>query len=81
MLGWADKAGFDGTVHRLERLWRSTPDDELSAIEKRTWPAIRELDEQAVDEVTAPAVRALRALPATDHVRRAVAEMIVFRPR
>ena len=81
VLGWADEAGFDGTVHQLERRWCSTPDAELSAIEKRTWPAMRELDEEAVDEVTAPAVRALRALPATDHARRAVAEMIVFRQR
>ena len=81
VLGWAGQAGFDGDVHQLERRWNSTPDEELVAIEKRTWPAMRELDEEAIDEVTAPAVRALRALPATDHPRRAVAEMIVFRLR
>jgi hypothetical protein len=37
------------------------------------------LDEDAVEEVTRPATEALRALPATDGVRRATAEMIVFR--
>ena len=78
VLGWARQAGFTGTVHQLQRQWRSSPDDELAAIAKRAWPALRQLDEDAVDAVTGPAVHALRALPATDHLRRATAEMIVL---
>ena len=79
VLGWAGQAGFAGTVHQLERQWRSSPADELAAIAKRAWPALRQLDEDAIEEVTGPAVEALRALPATEQLRQATAEMIVFR--
>ncbi|HXQ75377.1 MAG TPA: class I SAM-dependent methyltransferase [Acidimicrobiales bacterium] len=79
VLAWAGAAGFTGHVHQLERRWRSSPTEELTAIASRAWPALRELDEEAVEEVTRPAVEALRALPSTDADRRATAEMIVFR--
>jgi hypothetical protein len=75
---WAAAAGFTGDVYELSRQWRSSPVDELKAIAYRTWPAMRELDEVAVDEVTRPAIEALQALPATEDVRRATAEMIVL---
>jgi hypothetical protein len=78
VLDWAGEAGFIGTVHRLERRWVSSPQDELAAIAYRTWPAMWELDEAAIEEATRPAVEALRDLPQTDAVRRAVAEMVVF---
>ncbi|MFP3907416.1 MAG: class I SAM-dependent methyltransferase [Acidimicrobiales bacterium] len=78
VLAWGGDVGFVGTVHQLEREWRSTPAQEIAAIAHRTWPAMRELDDTAVEEVTRPAVEALRALPATDCIRRATAEMIVF---
>ncbi len=78
VLVWGGNAGFAGAVHRLERQWHASPDHELAAIANRTWPALRELDEDAVEEVTRPAIEALRALPPTDSVRRATAEMIVF---
>lgn len=81
VLEWAGDAGFTGRLHRLERRWRASPRQELSAIEQRMWPALRELDEDGVEEVTRPAIEALRALPATDVVRRATAEMVVLEGR
>jgi ubiquinone/menaquinone biosynthesis C-methylase UbiE len=77
-LAWAATAGLTGTVHALERQWLSSPDQELLAIEHRQWPALRQLDEAAIEDVTRPAVEALRALPPTEMVRRATAELIVF---
>jgi ubiquinone/menaquinone biosynthesis C-methylase UbiE len=78
VLGWAGSAGFVGTVHELQRQWRSAPAYELAAIAHRSWPALRELDDAAIDEVTRPAVEALRSLPDTDHLRRTVSDLIVF---
>jgi ubiquinone/menaquinone biosynthesis C-methylase UbiE len=78
VLAWAGEAGFEGTIHELEREWHSSPADELRAIAYRQWPAMRELDETAIEEVTRPAVEALRALPATDRLRRATSEMVVL---
>jgi ubiquinone/menaquinone biosynthesis C-methylase UbiE len=77
-LEWAATAGFQGRVHEVERRWRSNPAQELTAIARRQWPALRALDEKAIEDVTRPAIDALAALPATDTVRRATAEMIVF---
>jgi ubiquinone/menaquinone biosynthesis C-methylase UbiE len=77
-LEWAEGAGFTGTAHRLERRWYSTPADELSAIEHRTWPALRELDEADIRQVTKPAIEALEAMPETLNLRRATAEMLVL---
>jgi SAM-dependent methyltransferase len=78
VLGWAGEAGFIGDVHQLQREWHSSPAEELSAIASRTWPALRELDEDAVEEVARPTIEALQALPGIDQIRRATAEMIVF---
>ncbi len=61
VLEWAESAGFTGNVHQLERQWRSSTGQELRAIANRTWPALWELDEDALEEVTRPAVDALRA--------------------
>jgi ubiquinone/menaquinone biosynthesis C-methylase UbiE len=77
-IAWAGQAGFTATVHRLPRQWSSTPADELAAIRRRQWPALRELDELAIREVTQPAVDALEALPPTSLTRRASADMIVL---
>ncbi len=79
VLAWAGAVGFTGHVHQLERRWRSSPSEELTAIAYRTWPAMRELDEAAIEEVTRPAVEALLARPDTEDIRRATAEMIVLR--
>lgn len=79
VLVWAGDAGFTGSVVERERQWISSPEQELNAISHRQWPAIRELDEAAVQEATRPAVEALKALPATDVVRRATAEIVVLR--
>ncbi len=79
VLDWAADGGFTGTVHELERRWLSSPQQELNTIAYRQWPAMRELDETAIEEVTRPAIDALRALPATEIVRRVFAEMVVLR--
>ncbi len=81
VLSWAGEAGLTGEVHLLERQWRSSPSQELQAIALRQWPALRELDEAGIEEVTRPAIEALSALPATDHLRRATAEMVVLHHR
>jgi ubiquinone/menaquinone biosynthesis C-methylase UbiE len=78
VLEWASTAGFSGTLHRVERQWVSSPADELLAIEHRTWPAMRELDEEGIEEVTRPAVESLKRLPADDLVLKATAEIIDF---
>jgi hypothetical protein len=78
VLGWASGAGFVGTVHELQRQWNAVPDDQLAAIVHRSWPALRELDDPAIDEVTRLAVEALRSLPDTDRLRRAVSDVLVF---
>ncbi len=78
VLEWAAAAGFTGEVLHFERQWRATPDEELSAIERRAWPAMRELDEMALREVTSAAIDALQALPSTEVVRRVSAEMVVL---
>ncbi|MEY2450459.1 MAG: hypothetical protein QOD92_33 [Acidimicrobiaceae bacterium] len=75
---WGERAGFTSHVHQLQRQWRAAPTEELAAIANRTWPAMRELDEDAILEVTQPAIEALQALPATETIRRATAGMIVF---
>jgi ubiquinone/menaquinone biosynthesis C-methylase UbiE len=77
-LDWAGKAGFSGHAYQLERQWTGSPADELAAIARRQWPALRELDEDAIEEVTRPTVEALQALPADDVVRRATAQILVL---
>ena len=79
VLSWAGEAGLAGEVHLFERRWHSSPRQELAAIAHRTWPALRELDEAGLEEVTRPAIKALQALPARDRLRRATAEMVVLR--
>jgi ubiquinone/menaquinone biosynthesis C-methylase UbiE len=77
--GWAARAGFTATVHERERSWISDPGQELEAIALRQWPALRQLDEESVEEVTRPVIEALRALPPGNLTRRATAEMTVLR--
>jgi SAM-dependent methyltransferase len=78
MLVWAGQAGFDNTVHQLDRQWHSSPSEELVAITQRSWPALRELDEAAIEEATRPAIEALEALPDENDLRRATADMLVL---
>jgi SAM-dependent methyltransferase len=75
---WGELAGFTSQTHQLQRQWHAPPSDELAAIAHRTWPAMRELDEAAIVEVTQPAIDALLALPSTATLRTATAGMIVF---
>lgn len=81
VIGWAKEAGLTGSVHLRERSWVSTPDQELEAITLRQWPAMRQLDEQSIEEVTWPAVEALHRLPSREIVRRAAVRIVVFRHR
>jgi ubiquinone/menaquinone biosynthesis C-methylase UbiE len=78
VLEWAASAGFTGVVHQTERRWYSTPAEELAAIEHRTWPAMRELDEAAIEEVTRPVIEVLESMPETLNLRRATADLIVL---
>jgi ubiquinone/menaquinone biosynthesis C-methylase UbiE len=79
VIDWAGSAGFVGDVHEFERKWLSSPSEELKAIAYRAWPALRDLDEEAIEDVTRPAIEALRALPAGTDTRRAIAEVAVLR--
>lgn len=81
VVGWAAPAGFAATVHRLQRSWVGRPSDDLTAIALRQWPAMRELDDEALADATRPAVAALSALPDVDTVRRATADMVVLEKR
>ena len=62
----------------FDREFTSTPSLELHAIATRAWPSLRTLDEGALEEVTGPAIVALRALPDGEHQRRMTAEMVVL---
>jgi ubiquinone/menaquinone biosynthesis C-methylase UbiE len=78
VLSWAARADFVGSVHRIERRWKSSPAEEMKAIAFRTWPALHELDEDAVELATRPAIDALKALPTQGVVRQGIAELVVF---
>jgi ubiquinone/menaquinone biosynthesis C-methylase UbiE len=78
VLTWSTAAGFTGRVHQLQREWRGTPADEITAIQHRTWPAMRQLDDATIAEVIGPAIDALRALGPGERVRRATADMVVL---
>lgn len=80
VLEWSALAGFRGEVHPRARSFLSSPDYELDAIARKSWPALRELDDVAVDEATRPAIEALRALPPGDTVRRGFVDLIVLEP-
>jgi SAM-dependent methyltransferase len=77
--GWAGTAGWVGTVHNFDRSWLSTPGEELEAIALRQWPALRELDETSIEEITRPVIDALLAMPEEVGMRRGTVEAIVFR--
>jgi hypothetical protein len=76
VLEWAGQAGFTGTVNELERQWYSSTSEELASIAHRSWPALRELDEDAIEEVVRPAIDSLQALPERRYLRKATAEII-----
>jgi hypothetical protein len=70
LLGHRAPAGAPVARHRAE---------ELAAITRRTWPALRALDEATIEEVTRPAINALAARPGGAlFERHGVAEMIVL---
>jgi ubiquinone/menaquinone biosynthesis C-methylase UbiE len=77
-LGWASGAGFLGITHQYETFWSSSPTKDLELIENRAWPALRELDEERIEEATRPAIEALSAMPDEVRTRRGIADVIVF---
>jgi len=79
VLDWAGSAGFTGDVHELDRVFRSSPKLELAAIARRSWPQLRRLDEDQIEEVTRPAIEALSALPEAECERRTTTELLVLR--
>jgi ubiquinone/menaquinone biosynthesis C-methylase UbiE len=78
ILEWASAARFAGTVHPCERAFVTRPSQELDKIDRRAWPALRQLGEEALRESTAPAVVALQALPERDYVCRVTSELVVL---
>lgn len=80
VLEWSARAGFRGEVHQRERSFVSSPEGELDAIARKSWPALRELDDAAAAEATGPAIEALGALPPGDTERRGVVDLIVLEP-
>jgi ubiquinone/menaquinone biosynthesis C-methylase UbiE len=78
-LDWAASAGWEGTLRQIRRSWNSSPRQEVFAIEQRSWPALRELDEATLEEITRPAIDVLSALPETDQVRRATSDLLILR--
>jgi ubiquinone/menaquinone biosynthesis C-methylase UbiE len=80
VLEWSAQAGFRGEVHPRERSFVSSPEYELDAIARKSWPALRELDDAAAAEATRPAIEALRALAPGERDRRGFVDLIVLEP-
>lgn len=80
VLEWSALAGFRGEVHSRERAFVSSPELELDAIARKSWPAMRELDDAVAAEATQPAIDALRALPPGATERRGFVELVVLEP-
>jgi ubiquinone/menaquinone biosynthesis C-methylase UbiE len=80
VLDWSARAGFRGEVYPRERSFVSSPEGELDAIARKSWPALRELDDATAAEATRPAIEALRALPPGDTERRGFVDLIVLEP-
>ncbi len=78
VLEWSGSAGFTGEVTSFDREFTSTPSLELHAIARRAWPSLRSLDEGDIEDVTGPAIEALRALPEPEYRRRMTAELVVL---
>ncbi len=76
--GWAATAGFTATLEHLSRAWWASPADELEAIERRAWPAMRRLDDAALAKATAPAIEALASMSTAESLRRAVVDLLVL---
>lgn len=77
---WAIAGGFEvlGLEH-LERQWRGSTTDEIVAIERRAWPAMRDLGEDALESAVRPALEALAAMPSGEVARRGVADLFILR--
>jgi ubiquinone/menaquinone biosynthesis C-methylase UbiE len=79
VLGWAASAGWEGTLRHVHRSWISSPQQEVLAIERRSWPALWGLDETTLERITRPTLDALRALPAADQGRSATSDLLILR--
>jgi ubiquinone/menaquinone biosynthesis C-methylase UbiE len=80
VLDLASAAGLSGEVVIIpSREWETTPAEQLRSIRDRVWPGLLGLDDRAFEDVTAPAVAALRALPDGPITRRALTDLVVLR--
>ena len=75
---WAEAVGFGARVESRHRRWSSPPSEALDGIRRRMWAGLRALDDQAIEEVTRPAVDALQALSPEDTARHGVAEILIL---
>jgi ubiquinone/menaquinone biosynthesis C-methylase UbiE len=78
VLDWGAAAGWEGDLHHFELVFDARPSQELDAVERRAWPALREMDTDQAATVTRPAIEALRLLPDVDHARRMTGELLVL---
>jgi SAM-dependent methyltransferase len=78
VLEWATPAGFEGSIEPLSRVFTTTVSYELAAIERRAWPTLRELDEETFEQVTRPAIDAMRALPEGEYERRTTTDVVTL---
>lgn len=78
ILARAEPYGFTGRVVPIERSWASHPAYELHSIRTRAWSALRRLDDAEYEQVTAPAIAALEAMPQKETIQRAYSEFAVM---
>jgi ubiquinone/menaquinone biosynthesis C-methylase UbiE len=79
IMAWATQAGFGGHVETFEsRAWETSSDELIDSINRRVWPALQGLEEQAFQTVTRPAVEAIGSLPKGPIDQRAKVDIAVL---
>lgn len=78
VIEWAETSGFVGRHERQIREWNRSPAEVLDGIGRRMWVGLRDLDDETVEKVTRPAIKALEALPESDLLRRGVGEILTL---
>jgi ubiquinone/menaquinone biosynthesis C-methylase UbiE len=79
IVGWAVESGLSGVIEPLaEQSWETTPSREREAIRNKVWSAMKELDEDTYQAVTAKTLRFLDGLSGGAIRRRAIAEVVIM---
>jgi SAM-dependent methyltransferase len=79
ILAWGDAAGFAGRVEPMgPRSWTTSAAEQIQSIRDRVWPALRGLDDGALEAVTRPAIDSLAALPDGEIEQHADADVVVL---